>query len=225
MRLAKKTPEWQHAYRIVSSAFPPIDVFEDTLDPQELEHAFAIEAMTNDRLLEQAGELGRVPVEDRVSGPGSSPIMAAFTHIGRPSRFSDGSYGVYYCASSLDAAIAETRYHLGRFLAATHEGSVEITQRSYINSIIEPLHDVRANHPDLHDPDPACYAQSQAFAARLRAEGAWGILYASVREPGQECAAVFRPPALSIPIQGPHLRYVWDGKVQDITHVLEMTER
>ncbi|GGX99224.1 hypothetical protein GCM10007160_28550 [Litchfieldella qijiaojingensis] len=220
-----RIPDWHNAYRIVNSAYPPIAVFEDTLDPEDLEFAFAIEAMTNDRLLEEAGQLARVPPDDRVSGPGSTPIMAAFTHIGRPSRFTDGTYGVYYCASTLDAAIAETRYHMAEFLAATHEATVEITMRTYLNTITQALHDVREGYPELHDPDPATYSRGQAFALRLRAEGAWGILYNSVRQPAQECAAVFRPPALSIPIQGPHLRYLWEGKAQAITHVLEVAER
>ncbi|MFC3283498.1 RES family NAD+ phosphorylase [Litchfieldella rifensis] len=220
-----RTPEWQNAYRIINSAYPPIDVFEDTLDPEDLEFAFAIEAMTNDRLLEEAGRLARIPPGDRVSGPGSSPIMAAFTHVGRPSRFTDGTYGIYYCTSTMDAAIAETRYHMAEFLAATREATVEITMRSYINTITKALHDVREGHPELHDPAPATYSRGQAFASRLRAEGSWGLLYHSVRAPGQECAAVFRPPALSIPVQGPHLRYLWDGKAQAITHVLEITER
>lgn len=219
-----RIPNWRNAYRIVNSAYPPVAVFEDTLDPEDLELAFAIEAMTNDRLLEEAGQLNRVPLDDRISGPGSSPIMSAFTHIGRASRFTDGTYGVYYCASNLDAAIAETRYHMAEFLAATREATVEITMRTYINTITKALHDVREGHAELHDPDPATYPRGQALASRLRAEGAWGILYHSVRQPGQECAAVFRPPALSIPIQGPHLRYLWDGKAQAITHVLEIAK-
>ncbi|MCC5882072.1 MAG: RES family NAD+ phosphorylase [Halomonas sp.] len=218
-------PEWRNAFRVINSAYPPIAVFEDTLDAEDLELAFAIEAMTNDRLLEEAGQLNRVPPHDRIAGPGSSPVMAAFTHIGRPSRFTDGSYGVYYCASTLDAAIAETRYHMAEFLTATREGSVELTMRTYINTITQPLHDVREEHPELHDPDPATYPRGQAFASHLRREGAWGILYNSVRMPGHECAAVLRPPALSIPIQGPHFRYVWDGKAQAVTHVLEVVER
>nr|WP_255774847.1 RES family NAD+ phosphorylase [Halomonas alkalisoli] len=180
--------------------------------------------MTNDRLLEEAEQLNRVPPHDRVAGPGSSPIMAAFTHIGRPSRFTDGAYGVYYCASTLDAAIAETRFHMAEFLAATREATVEITMRTYINTVTRALHDVRVGYPELHDPDPATYPRGQAFSARIRAEGAWGVLYNSVRQPGHECAAVLRPPALSTPVQGAHFRYVWDGRAQAVTHVLEITE-
>jgi hypothetical protein len=220
-----RLPGWRDAYRIINSAYPPISVFEDTVDPADLEVAFAIEALTNDRLRDEAGELARVSPGDRVSGPGSSPIMAAFTHIGRPSRFTDGTFGVYYCASSLDAAIAETRYHMTTFLAATGEGAIELTMRTYINRVVEPLQDIRVGHEALHHPEPTHYAACQAFAAKQREQGAWGLLYRSVRSPGHECAAVFRPPALSIPVQGPHFRYHWDPKAHAITHILDISER
>ena len=83
-------PEWNKAYRIINSAFPPISVFEDTLDPADLEIAFALESLTNDRLRDTAGLLARVRPEDRLCGEGSTAVMAAFTHIGRASRFTDG---------------------------------------------------------------------------------------------------------------------------------------
>ncbi|MFC3607216.1 RES family NAD+ phosphorylase [Stutzerimonas tarimensis] len=211
---------WRAAYRIIASAFPPIRLFEDVLDPSELEVAYAIESLTNERLLEEAGVIERVPAHDRISGPGSSPVMAAFTHIGRQSRFTDGTYGVYYCASSESAAIAETRFHRERFLAATGEGPLEITMRTYVNQVVQPLHDVRSVQ-ELHSPDPASYPAPQRVGRELRDAGSWGVLYRSVRAPGHECAAVFRPPALSTPTQGRHLRYVWDGS--RISHVLQVS--
>ena len=70
---------WHPCYRIVPSRFPPIALFEAVADPADLEAVFLIEAMTNDRLREDAGDLALVPAEDRVSGPGTSPIMTAFT--------------------------------------------------------------------------------------------------------------------------------------------------
>lgn len=211
-------PEWPKAYRVISSSFPPISVFEDVLDPGQLEIAFAIEAMTNDRLLDEAGVLSRVAREDRVSGPGSTPVMAAFTHIGAVSRFTDGTYGVYYCASSIEAAIAETRYHRERFLAATQEPSLELTMRAYVNAVVEPLHDVRVGYEGLHEPDTATYPHCHSFARRLREKGSYGLVYNSVRMPGHECAAVLRPTAVTLPVQGSHYRYCWNGR--RIEHVL-----
>ncbi|MFL9813250.1 RES family NAD+ phosphorylase [Stutzerimonas sp. VN223-3] len=216
-------PGWRKAYRLINSSFPPLAVFEDTLSPDDLDIAFALEAMTNDRLREEAGALQRVAPGDRVSGPGSTVVMAAFTHIGKLSRFSDGSYGVYYCANSIDAAIAETKFHQERFLAATREANVEITMRAYVNKVVKPLIDVR-DMPELHQPDPAAYGSSQAFARGHRDGKIWGLLYRSVRLEGHECVAAFRPQAVSLPVQGPHFRYVWDAKAGAITHVLEITE-
>lgn len=72
---------WTPCYRIIPSRFPPISLFEAVADPADLEAVYAIEAMTNDRLRDEAGELSLVPPEDRVSGPGTSAIMAAFTHL------------------------------------------------------------------------------------------------------------------------------------------------
>lgn len=211
-------PNWSKSYRLVSSALPTISVFEDVLDPEQLEIAFAIEAMTNDRLLYEAGILSRVAPEDRVSGPGSTPLMAAFTHIGAASRFTDGTYGVYYCANTIDAAIAETRYHRERFLAATQEDSLELTMRSYVNQVVKPLHDIRSGYDELHHPDPATYPHSQRFAHELRHQQSYGLVYRSVRLPGHECAAILRPTAVTIPVQGSHYRYCWNG--QRIDHVL-----
>lgn len=216
-------PAWKKAYRLINSSFPPVGVFEDTLDPDDLEMAFAIEAMTNDRLREEAGILQRVAPGDRVSGPGSTAVMAAFTHIGNRSRFSDGTYGVYYCASSVDAAIAETKFHQERFLAATREANVEITMRAYVNKVVKPLLDVR-DMSELHQPDIASYGATQVFAREQRNGTTWGLLYRSVRLEGHECVAAFRPHAVSLPVQGAHFRYVWDGKAGCITHVMELTE-
>ncbi|MCF4995521.1 RES domain-containing protein [Pseudomonas syringae] len=217
-------PQWTRAYRIVNSSFPPIALFEDVLDPEDLEIAYALEALTNDRLIEQAGVLARVRPEDRLSGPGSTPVMAAFTHIGKASRFTDGTYGVYYAASSMAAAIAETSFHQERFLAATNEADLELTLRAYVNRVVKPLHDIRRDFPELHDPDPNAYGPSQVFARQLRENLSWGLLYDSVRLPGHECVAAFRPPAVSIPKQGKHLRYVWNATDRKISFVFEISQ-
>ena len=58
--------------------------------------------------------------------------MAAFTHLNpQGSRFSDGSYGVFYCARKRDSAIAETQYHSARFMAATAEPPMRLQMRLY----------------------------------------------------------------------------------------------
>lgn len=209
--------------RIIPSRFPPISVFEDVLDQSEFDIAYEIEAMTNDRIRDEIGDITRVPTQDRLFGPGASPVMAAFTHIGVPSRFSSGEYGVYYAANSLHTAIAETVYHRERFLAASNEPDMEITMRVYTNRAAKPLLDLRPDpYRQLRNPNPESYPHSQAMGALWRSQGHHGLLYPSARDPDGLCAGVFRPNAVTPVTQGMHLRYVWSGRQQRITDVLEI---
>jgi len=204
---------WKPSWRLVSSRFPPQGLFDRVARPEDLEVIFAIESLTNDRLREEVGDISLVPVEDRISGSGTTPIMAAFTHLNPiGSRFTDGRYGVYYAANNIDTAIAETKYHRERFLAATNESPIEIDMRSYASNIDAEFHDIRGDQDkflDVYDPDN--YSQAQALAKRLRDEDSNGIAYSSVRDPKGECVAVFRPTLLEPVVQGAHYCYVWDG--------------
>lgn len=214
--------DWSQQYRIVSSEFPPINFFEQLVDPELMEDLYYIESLTNDRLRDEAGDISLVQPEDRISGPGSSPIMAAFTHASEscPSRFSSGAYGIYYASSTLETAIAETKYHRAKFLSYTKEDPGEIDMRAYIGEVVKPMHDVRdGGYEHLHDPDD--WSESQNFGKSMRESESWGIVYNSVRDQDGQCIAVLRPPAVSIPRQGPHLSYVWDGVT--ISDVYEKT--
>jgi hypothetical protein len=206
---------WAEAYRAINSRYPPVDVFEQVADPADWDTLLRLEEMTNPRVREEWGEIAHIPLAERPTGPGASWIMAAFAHVGWPSRFSDGSYGVYYAARVLETAVRETAYHFGRFLAATAEPrGTEIELRVLVSKRVEQrFHDVRAGHPELHLPDD--YAPSQAFAAPLRRAGSNGIVYRSVRHEGGTCLAVLRPKAIPAPKQGAHLRYHFDGRRVD----------
>jgi len=217
--------DWQPCWRLVSSRFPPVGLFDRVADPDDLEIVYAIEGLTNDRLLDEAGDINLVKPEDRISGSGTTPIMAAFTHLNpEGSRFTDGSYGVYYAGNTINTAIAETQYHRALFLAATCQPPTEIDMRSYASDLSADLHDIRLRQPSLpkiYNPDPSHYADAQALAKALRNTGSNGIVYSSVRMPGGECVAVFRPCVLSSTKQGPHFCYVWDG--YKITNVYKKT--
>ena len=205
---------WHPCYRIIPSRFPPINLFEEVADPADLEAVFEIEALTNDRLREEAGDLSLVPMEDRISGPGTSPIMAAFTHLNPDGdRFTDGSYGVFYAGSDIETSIAETKHHRTKFMLATKEPAQELDMRVYAVDLDANLHDIR----DMRETEavyyhPEKHAVSQELAAHLRKSGSDGIVYQSVRHEDGECAAVFRPRLLSNCRQERHLCYVWDGK-------------
>src|SRR5262245_1419390 len=105
------TLRWQKSYRVVAARHPPVNVFEGIVAPAQMDMAWYLEGLTNDRLRDENGSARIVPEKERVQGPGASIVMAAFTHIGRESRFTDGSYGVYYAAHTLETAVRETAYH------------------------------------------------------------------------------------------------------------------
>lgn len=212
---------WQKSYRIVASKHPPLDVFADIVAPHQLSVAAHIEGLTNDRLTDAITDAARVPMQDRLNAPGASIVMAAFTHIGRASRFSDGSYGVYYAAHSMETAVRETAFHRASFMAATDQPPGDVDMRAYVGRPLQPLLDIRApRFESLHDPND--YSTSQAFARPLRDRDEWGLVYRSVRHEGGECIAAFRPQAVSIPLPGAALAYVWDG--ERISKVYEKSE-
>ncbi|MFO1258973.1 MAG: RES family NAD+ phosphorylase [Gammaproteobacteria bacterium] len=213
---------WSATYRIIPSKFPPINFFENLTDPDLLEALYFIESLTNDRLRDEIGDITLVKKEDRVVGSGASVVMASFTHIST-SRFSDGTFGVYYAARDLETAIKETVYHQEQFMRYTSESAGELTMRVYKSKqILKPLVDIRSSDcAKYHLPND--YSPSQQLGLQLKEKDNWGLVYQSVRHQGGECVAIFRPPAIGLPvIQTKHLRYFWNGKC--IESVLELRE-
>ena len=205
---------WSPCWRIIPSRFPPIHLFERVTEPADLQAILELESLTNPRLRDEVGEIRLVPPEDRVSGPGASIVMAAFTHPNPAgSRFSDGSFGVFYAANDFDTAIAESKYHRERFMWATAQPRMELDMRVYVVDLDGDLHDLRGRKPDfplVYDEDN--YAGGQHLALTLRKDGSNGIAYDSLRRHGGQCVAVFRPPLLSNGRQERHLCYLWDGR-------------
>lgn len=212
--------EWAGAVRIIRSAFPPIDLFEDIADPADWPLLISAEQKTNPRIMATIGNLDLVPVERRVGGHGASFLMAPFTHISpdRPSRFADGRYGVLYVADRFETALFETIHHHARFMARTGEKPGWTSQfREITLTVGADLHDLRSQaHAYWAVLDPDSYAASQALAAGLRAAGSDGIAYPSIRHAGGQCVALFYPDGASDPVQGRHLDYHWDGSRVDL---------
>lgn len=206
---------WPEAVRIIRSAFPPIDLFEDIADPADWPLILSAEQKTNPRLMETIGNLDLVPEARRVAGPGASFLMAPFTHASRdrPSRFSDGTHGVLYAGDGFETALFETIHHHGRFMARTSEPAGWTSQfREIVLSVAARLHDLRGGNP-AHAPalDPDDYAPAQRLGAALRAAGSDGVAYPSVRRQDGECVGLFYPDLAADPVQGRHLDYHWDG--------------
>jgi hypothetical protein len=213
---------WTDAYRIIHSRYPYVSIFDDISDPADIDTILELEQRTNDRIRDQIGDITLIRPTDRVSGPGSTPIMAAFTHA-RASRFSDGSYGVYYAARRRETAIHETVYHVQRFYRDTREVSADVDLRVYAATIAGEFDDLLsapATDPRL---DPESYEASRAYAQPLyRSDGADGIAFPSVRDPARgDCAACFRARSISACYTHSYLTYRWDGKQQRIIGVFE----
>ena len=217
---------WQPCFRVISSRFPPIHLFERVSSPEDWEALYWLESLTNPRLRDEVGEIELVPREDRVFGPGASVVMAAFTHLNPDgSRFADNTFGAFYAAASLDTSIAETRYHREVFLRATHEGPLELDMRTYLCDVNATFHDIRGQRDpmsDIYDPDS--YVASQKLARSLKRAGSNGVVYDSVRHAGGQCLAVYRPRLVQNCRQGTHLRYVWDGARINRVYALRVME-
>jgi hypothetical protein len=213
--------EWKPSYRLIASRYPTVGLYDTIADPADLEVVFAIEALTNPRMRNELGQLRLVPPEERVSGAGSTPIMAAFTHLNpEGSRFSDGSWGVYYAAHDLDTAVAEVSHHRALFLSRTAEAAIDIDLRLITAPLDAPLHDLRKLRGEAAAVyDPVNYSAGQALGRRLRETGSWGVLYHSVRRRGGLCAGLFRPRALQSAKEAAHIALHWDGA--RITHWYE----
>jgi hypothetical protein len=212
--LAVSEVRWQPCFRVISSRFPPIHLFERVAGAEDWEALYWLESLTNPRLRDDVGEIELVPREDRIFGPGASVIMAPFTHLNpEGSRFADDTFGAFYAAASLDTSIAETRYHREIFLRATRQRPLELDMRTYLCDVAASFHDIRGKRdrmPDIYDPDS--YVASQKLARSLKLAGSNGVVFDSVRHAGGQCLAVYRPRLVQNCRQGTHLRYVWDGE-------------
>ena len=211
--------DWPQAWRVIASRYPPINLFERlTTDTAVWDALIALEQLTNPRVRDEVGDIALVPPDERVSGPGASYVMAAFTHLNpKGSRFSDGSYGVYYAAAALETAIAETVFHFEGFARDSADPPRSEDFRVLVGAVAAEFEDVAALPAAQRTSilDANSYAASQAYANERRAAGANGVAYPSVRHAGGHCIGAFRPRAVGIPHQERHLKYRWNGERVD----------
>lgn len=201
-------------HRLISSRWPTVGIFDTVADAEDLAALFELEGWTSDRLSVEVGKLDVLPRSEWVTGvPGASVIMAAYCYPSPDGgRFTGPDLGAWYGALEVETAIAETVHHHTRRLLKAGMLQARIQMRQLVAQVDAVFHDIRgklASRPELYDPND--YAASQAFAAELRAGGANGIAYDSVRRKGGQCLVVFRPKLLPAAIQGDHYEYRWEG--------------
>ena len=205
---------WKTCWRIIPTRYPEERLFDRVTAPADREAVEELEQMTNERIRQDHDEVSHVPPSERVKGPGSSYIMAPFTYLNPEcSRFSDGSFGVYYTAHEIETAVAESTYHREKFMRRTKEPAMQLQMRALKAALNANLHDIEGMGKKLPRVySRTSYSASQELGVRLRKEGTEGIHYDSVRHEGGECAAVFTPTALSHCHPERQLIYQWDGK-------------
>lgn len=221
--LGIKRLQGQACYRLIPSKYPPIDLYEDVASADELDAVYAVEAITNPRLLAEAGDLGRVPKADwLVDIPHCSFVMASFTHLNpEGARFTTGDFGGYYCAPVLDTALKETIYHQERLYGYTNEPAQRIQMRTLFarfNADLVDLTDTRQLPSNIYHPTD--YSYSQMFAHEQRIRNVDGLMYCSVRHAEHHCFVLYKPRLISEICQTKHFEYCWNGSA--ITSVLEM---
>lgn len=144
-----------------------------------------------------------------------SAIAWPFRHW-QSSRFSDGTFGVWYGAASVETSVRETVFHWykGLLSDAGFEHEKVIGERKlYSVACAAALLDLRplcTRHGRLmHASD---YAYCQSVGTRIKHEGHPGLVTRSVRHAGGENHAVFNPAVLSNPRDHSQLTYRLDGK-------------
>lgn len=207
---------WAKAHRIIASRYPPIDLFERVSPDRRVWDALTtLEMATNPRLRNEVGEISMVPVDRRVAGPGASYVMAPFTHRNpKGSRFSDGSFGVYYAANSFSTAVAEVAFHFAKFARDSGDGQRYEDMRCLVGEVDCELADV-SKLPEQEQRiilDPVSYVDSQALGGYLKYAGMNGVHYPSVRSPSGFCIGTFFPDCVEIPKQANHIKFDYDGE-------------
>jgi len=216
--VATRRVDWPLAWRIIASRYPPIALFERlTADTAVWDALIALEQITNPRVRDETGDIALVAPDERVSGPGASYVMASFTHLNpKGSRFSDGSYGVYYAASALETAVAETVFHFEGFARDSGDPPRMEDMRVLVGTVAADFKDVSAAEPLRSQVlDPESYVVARGYARELRDAGANGVVYSSVRHQGGDCVGAFSPRAVGLPRQERHLKYRWNGERVD----------
>jgi hypothetical protein len=150
----------------------------------------------------------------RASHPSTCSSGCPATHATGGSRFSAGSYGVYYAGREFETALRETVFHYEQFYADADMGLIRSEQmRVLVGSIHTDFHDIESLDAEqrarVMAPDD--YTAGRVLAAALSEDESNGLVYPSVRNPGGACIGAFWPKAVGIPVQTKHLEYHWNG--------------
>jgi len=198
----------QGVYRNIVSLRVSQDLFDDLSDdPQAWQSAQMLELQTKPAVFESSQ-----PVIDR-------PFEQADWEnaIGYPfkrssvSRYSDGSFGVWYGAGSIETTVHETGYHWKNHLLAdagyTQPGIVmqrKVYQVQCDALLIDLKPKIQQYPAILHPTD---YTLTHQIGSTIYREGHPGLLTGSARDANGEVYAIFNAKVLSQPMMVCNLTY------------------
>ncbi len=190
-------------FRNIKSLRHSEDLFDDlTDDPQGFELAHQVEAAT------------RAPVDQpAVQRPFDDVIGFPFTHFSN-TRFSDGTFGVFYGSLSLDTTIYETVYHWWQFLKDSGFDDVSVVgeRRVHLVNVDGLLFDCQEGYRDYPGlVDPVSYEFTHRVGRYLHQRGRDGLLTRSARCEGVN-TPVFSKQRLTNPTIHCYLTYKLDPR-------------
>ena len=189
------------------------DLFDDlSSSPEEWVLAQQVEDDVKPRLYQSRTPVIHRPFEDT---KWFNAIGWPFKHW-QTSRFSDGSFGVWYGCDTVETSVHETAYHWfsGLLTDAGFEKEKVIGERKLYqvacDAALVDLRPLTTTHSGLvHKTD---YSTAQSVGARLHREGHPGLVTASVRYSAGQNYVVLNPDVLSNPQHHCQLTYRLEGQ-------------
>lgn len=198
----------QNIARNIVSLRKSEDLFDDlTDDPEAWQAAQLLEMETKPKLFNSHQPVIDRPFEE---AEWNAAIGYPFLNSSQ-SRFSDGSFGVWYGADSIETTVYETVYHWQNGLledAGFNQPGVEIQRKIYMVQCDSLLIDLRPeikSHPELLHPTD--YSTTQSIGRKLHREGHPGLITNSARVKHGDIYAIFTPKVLSNPAHTCFLTY------------------
>jgi RES domain-containing protein len=207
----------ERTVRLVASARLRGPVLHRLVGAAHADDLAEIESATSGRLNLQARGSDRLDARELVAGiPSAAFINAAFAYW-RPqelNRFNGPGRGAWYAALAVQTCIKEVAFHMRRELERVNNFIATVDYAEMFASFAGLFADLRGAEPRpiCLDPDPAVgYPAGNALADAVRARGANGIVYPSVRDAGGTCLVALWPSAVQSVTQGRIVRLQWKG--------------
>ena len=187
----------------------------------ELEVLAEIEGMTSARLVAERGRNPQIDPRElawrrrkqdlRIYG--ETHINAAFTYTRTGgNRFNSEGRGAWYCSWDALVSVAEVAWHRTRELGFTGHFHDRARYVEILADFIGTFDDItdEPGHPALHSDPAVGYPEGQGLAKKLRRLGSRGLIYPSVRAPGN-CLVCFEPNVIQNVRPGASWDLTWDG--------------